>query len=489
MKKPKPQNKNFIQIPVKDADEAAMTLFSFGLKAIETKDAGAAFKAFRSCLNVKPTAHQALYNIALLYALMGNKEGAHSSAREALRMDPNNITYAVTAAEHARKFKRPGEAHQLLQRFLSRLDSMSRHQRVLLQSALAVAKYDLGQIDDALALNDATLKLAPTDTNLILNQALINMLKGNWTDWWKVYEATLSYGKNPRMSQLTMAGSWHGARLDGKRLLIISDQGAGDAIQFARYFPDVKERTGASLIFVVQPNCKSVSRLVPCIDEVVGFGERMHLQHDAYSSLLGVMRVLQVSPENCRRPRHIDVNEALTEMWRRTIDSQNPSRLLKIGLVWAGDPRHGNDHARSMELTQFLPFIKGIRGPKARWYSLQVGDAARGQAIELIKTGQLSPIDIVDLGADIRDYADTAAALKSLDVLVSVDTSIVHTSGCTVGGPKTIVLLSHPMEWRWLLAGDGAPWYDEKIVLLRQKIAQDWTSVIDRMEDELASVQ
>jgi hypothetical protein len=178
-----------------------------------------------------------------------------------------------------------------------------------------------------------------------------------------------------------------------------------------------------------------------------------------------------VSPENCFRPPHIATDQGLDEVWQHKVGQSWDGKSMKVGLVWAGDPRHGNDMARSISLAKFLPHLPV---PGAQFFSFQVGQAA-----EQLKQGDDR---VVELGSEFRNFDDTASALRSMDLLISVDTSVAHLAGCI--GVPTWWLLPLPSEWRHLMSGDISPWY-EKTRLFRETAPRDWDSVLKRVFAEL----
>ena len=275
---------------------------------------------------------------------------------------------------------------------------------------------------------------------------------------------------------MRMSDAWSGQEMEGKSILIISDQGSGDALQFSRYLREVKERGKfGKVIYLLQPDLKDLLNSVDGVDEVVGFGEKMKLDFDAFSSLLGVMRVLQISPENCWRPPHIVTDLKLDELWKYRVDKLWDGVSRKVALVWAGDPKHGNNHSRSLSLQQLLPLT---RTEGIQLFSCQVGAGVNQLVSD--PTGDFSRV--ADLGSDFRQFSDTASALKQMDLLVSCDTSVAHLAGCM--GIQVWILVPVPGEWRWLVDVGTTGWY-KTARLFRQGKPKDWASVIEAVVSEL----
>lgn len=457
--------------------EISNFLFQLGNQFVGIKNAEAAFDCFRYSLDLNPKHQPSVYNIGTLYLLNNNLEGALRMYSEAHRMRPDDTTTAAALAQVYRKLGRMEDSSKILDRLLK--DDPN---NPLVLSMVAIMHYDMGNIAQSLRVNSRVLELTPHDLHSRLNDTLIHMTYGEWADYWKHYEFVLSYQKNERMRARKMTEAWAGQPAPGKRLLVISDQGAGDAIQFSRYIEDAKKLGEFSkTIYYVPPDLKDLLIDANVADEVWAFGERQGstTEYDEFSSLLGIMRVLQVSPENCHREPHIRVNPAHGALWRARLEDDNKFR---VGVVWAGDPKHGNDHARSMKLTQMHSrLISHFENrDDIQFYSLQVGAGYE----QLAKLDGVIEHKINDIGSEFRDYRDTAAALLQMNLLITVDTSICHLAGCL--GVPTWIMISNPPEWRWLLQSGKTPWYSSAR-LFRQERPQDWEPVLDAVRSELTS--
>ncbi len=468
----------FVRIDRRVADEISSFLFALGNEFVSAKNANGAFDCFKYSVDLNPKNHSSVHNLGALYSATGNFEGAYKMFKEATRMDGNNLQAKIALAEVARKIGRVDEAWEILDA-VYKLDP----ENYLAMSAIAILQYDLGRLAEAMEWNSRALEKRPGDLHMVLNRTLINMTYGLWEDNWEYYEYCLSYQKNEKMRNLNMADAWGGQELEGQTLLVISDQGSGDAVQFSRYLAEAKAKGKfAKLIYLVQPDLKSLVERVDGIDMVIGFGERMRVDYDSYSSLLGIMRVLKVSPASCYRPPHIKTEQRLNAVWEARIRAKWDGQSKKVGIVWAGDPRHGNDHARSISLNQFLKILYGFGNyapvDNTQLFSFQVGAG----------TEQLSsaPVDdaweVVELGSEFRSFDDTASALLQMDLLISCDTSVAHLAGCL--GVPTWLLASTPPEWRWLTDVATTEWY-RNMRLYRQSTPKNWDSVFDTILRDL----
>jgi hypothetical protein len=265
---------------------------------------------------------------------------------------------------------------------------------------------------------------------------------------------------------------WDGRPLSGT-LLVHSEQGAGDAIQFVRYLP-IAAGLCDRLLFFCAENLFSIFGGMPGVGDLRGPGSVQVSEFHAYLPLMSLPLVLGTTLETvpCRIPY-------LTPA-PRSIDLGPPpvaNPRLKVGLAWAGSPTHQNDRHRSCRPADLAPLFAL---PDVAYYSVQVGP----QAGELAEPGCWSG-RVVDLGDRLGDYADTAAVLQQLDLLIAVDTSVIHLAGAL--GRPVWGLISARSDWRWLLDREDSPWYPTAR-LFRQSESREYASVLQRVRSELDSL-
>jgi len=264
---------------------------------------------------------------------------------------------------------------------------------------------------------------------------------------------------------------WDGRRLHGT-LLVHSEQGAGDAIQFVRYLPIAAELCDR-LLFFCPEHLFSLFHGMPGVAELRGPGTVRVSEFHAYIPLMSLPLVLGTTLESipCRipyltpAPRSIDLGPT---------PIANPR--LRVGLAWAGSPTHQNDRHRSCRSSDLAPLFAI---PDIAFYSLQLGP----QAAELKEAGIWSG-RLVDLGARLGDYADTAAVIQQLDLLITVDTSVLHLAGAL--GRPAWGMISARSDWRWMLDREDSPWYPS-LRLFRQSRLDDWSEPFGRAADALAT--
>src|SRR5262249_21837801 len=194
---------------------------------------------------------------------------------------------------------------------------------------------------------------------------------------------------------------------------------------------------------------------------------------DVHCAFMSLPRVLGVTLDTLPAPAaYLHADPAAVERWSRRLAGTGSG--LKVGIVWAGNPKHAGDRRRSIALERLAPILDV---PGVRFYSLQVGERAGDFA-------RLPPDKVVDLSSELTSYGETAAALAHLDLLVSVDTSVVHLAGA-LGRPCWVLVPFSP-DWRWLLEREYSPWYPS-LRLFRQPAPGDWDTAIARGAAELAA--
>jgi len=266
---------------------------------------------------------------------------------------------------------------------------------------------------------------------------------------------------------------WDGEPFAGATLLVTRDQGYGDAIAFARYLPAVKAR-GGRVILETAPALAPLFAQLTAIDELRVVDEAtIHADPiDLHIPIWGLPGALRTELDTI--PAAVPYLHPAPERrarWRRVLAG---TARRRIGIVWAGNPDHRNDHHRSCRLDDFAP-LGGIDG--VAWFGLQHGaqGARRG----------CGTLEIEPLGPRIADFADTAAIVRELDLVITVDTAVAHLAGAL--GTPVWTLLPYAPDWRWLRERHDSPWYPT-MRLFRQPRPGDWAAVIAAVGQALQSL-
>jgi hypothetical protein len=259
--------------------------------------------------------------------------------------------------------------------------------------------------------------------------------------------------------------------LAGRTILLHAEQGLGDTLQFVRYAPLVKAR-GGTVVLEVQEPLFSLVATCPGVDRLVALGAPLP-PFDTHAPLLSLPGLLATDLASIPvEVPYLAADPALVEHWKAV---RSPVRWLKVGIAWQGNPRHVNDRHRSLPLARFEPLAR-LEG--VRLLSLQRGPGSEQLAGA---AGWMT----ADLGDALECFRDTAAAIRNLDLVVTVDSAVAHCAGALAA--PVWVLLPYAPDWRWLLGRDDSPWYPT-MRLFRQAAPGDWDGVIDRVRVALAEL-
>jgi Flp pilus assembly protein TadD len=332
------------------------------------------------------------------------------------------------------------------------------------------AGFVLEEVPDTVAAIEAYAAAARADPALVeahVNLGMQLLLAGRLAEGWPEYEWRLRY---PEYSGADLAEKprWRGEFLDGRTILLDAEQGFGDALQFLRYAPLVAARGGRVLVRCAPELAALVAR-VAGVAAVVPRGALLPAFDLScpLPSLPGVLgTTLATVPAEVP---YVRADEARAARWKARYAAAGGS--LNVGLVWASQSQHRTAPDKSLPLAALAP-LAGV--PEARFYSLQKGAAAR----EAPPAG----LGITELGDELLDFSDTAAAVSGLDLVISVDTAVAHLAGAM--GRPTWTLLKAAPDWRWLLGREDCPWYPT-MRLFRQERAGDWGAPVTRLAGAL----
>jgi FKBP-type peptidyl-prolyl cis-trans isomerase 2 len=423
-----------------------------------------AINSYHEAIRLNPTHAEAFYNLGVALQKKGNIDHAVVYYEIAIGLN-QNLTEAHYNLGVA--FKEKGKSDEAVLCF----------QRVIhLNPDHSGAYYNLGgmhvsegKYEEAVQCYHKALELKPDYAEAHWNVALINLLHGQFEEGWKGYEWRWKL-EGISIQRKFSRPQWEGSDISGRTILIYAEQGFGDTIQFIRYAPLITQR-GARVIVECQKELASLISRVKGVDQVIVQGEPLP-DFDVYCPLLSLPLVFNTNIKNIPADiPYIHTDPLLINKWRDKINSDN--KKIKIGLSWSGDPAFKSDTIRSCNLEDFSPLahLESIE-----LYSLQIG-----QASDQIRNSP-GGIHLVDYTDSIHDFADTAAFIANLDLVISVDTAVAHLAGA-LGWPVWIILPFAP-DWRWMLDREDSPWYPT-MKLFRQPLKSDWGSVMHRIEDFL----
>jgi len=327
---------------------------------------------------------------------------------------------------------------------------------------------DQHRVDEALAAYDRAIEMRPRFAEAHVHAAFALLLKGDYPLAWREYEWRWAVPAFAGFAREFPRPVWDGGPLHGRTLLLHAEQGFGDTLQFARY-AGVAARMGARVVLECQPALVRLMRSAAGVDAVVAFGEPLP-PFDFHAPLLSAPRLLGTTLKTVpRNVPYLAAEPALVGKWRKRLAGR-PG--LKVGIAWRGTAERRGNPARACPLAAFAPLIDN---PRLRLFSLQK---------ELPAEDRPLPEAITDLGPELADFADTAAAIAALDVVVSIDTAVAHLAGAL--GQPTLLMLSTAGDWRWLTKRTTSPWYPS-IRVFRQGRPGDWPGVLKKVARALAA--
>jgi len=432
-------------------------------------------EAIASCqraLTLRPDYADAHNHLGLALAQAGQHEAALACFERALALEPNS------AAAH----NNLGRAWQKIGRWTESMASFDR--AIALQPAFAEAHTNRGvslsakaEFEPALTAFGTAIACRADHADAWWAMAVVNLLLGRFEEGWRQYDWRLRCRGFVSPRRELAAPRWTGEPARNQTILVHAEQGLGDTLQFLRYVPLVRKRSGAARILLeCQPELLRLLRTNKRVGvEVAAITKAESAVPpppvDWQIPLLSVpWAVKQIEPLEMSRP-YLRADPKLRTAWRKRLGT---SRILRAGLAWAGSKSHEGDRHRSIEPERLLPLLR-IAG--VRLYSLQV-DARGAWPVGFAKAG------LLDFTGDIADFADTAALLSNLDLLITVDTAAAHLAGAL--GRPVWTLLPFVPDWRWGLDREDTPWYPT-MRLFRQKVAGNWDEVIQRVADELTA--
>ncbi len=436
---------------------------NLGVALQELRKFGEAVDVLKRATQMDPKSSQAWTNLGNALINTGDLDGAIAMGRKAVEVQPdysvahNNLAAALEKKDFLKEaeneYRRACELQPDFAEAWNNLGSVIRRQGDL-RTAMhfwrksVEARYEYGEAHWNLAL--AALQL------------------GEFEEGWQNYEWRFKCDHSRNYWREYPVPRWTGFDLTGKKILLYPEQGFGDVIQFGRFIPEVVARGGTVILqchkelVPLMKACEGVSQVISEHDTPPPF--------DTYLPLLSLPSVLKTTLQTLPvKIPYIRVDPAKREHWKKRIQSE-PGRL-KVGLVYFGRPTP--DPKRSCQFAEFAPLadVEDIT-----YFSLQ-----KGHAVDQLKDAP-PHMKLVNLDPELHDFADTAAALEALDLLISIDTAAAHLAGAI--GVKTWVMIPYACDFRWFINRDDCPWYPG-MRLFRQKKMDDWGEVILRIRDEL----
>ena len=384
---------------------------------------------YKQAINLKPDHARAHSNLGTTLQEQGNTEEAVFHCRQAVTLDPDST-----------------ELHNNLGAILQKQE----------------------MIEEAITSYDMAIELDPDYAEAHLNKSFALLLTGNYKEGWIENEWRLRT-KTHSLRNFNKP-KWDGLPLNGKSILVHAEQGFGDTIQFIRYLPMVKAQ-GGQVIFECHKSLNRLLRNYAGIDKIIERTPEPDIKFDTQLPILSLPGVFGTTQDSIPSTTpYLTADPGLAQLFSLRFGNDND---FKVGIVWAGNADNKKDHIRSCTLEDFNSLLD-IHG--TTFYSLQKGPAS-------VEVDNLpGEMEVINLNDQIKDFADTAAVIANLDLIISVDTAVVHLAGAL--GKPVWNLIHFAPDWRWLLNRDDSPWYPE-MRLFRQTKLNDWTDLFKQVKEAL----
>ena len=468
-----------------------------GIALMELSRFDQALESYAIAISIQPDMVEALNNRGIALHEFGKFEEAMASYDEAIRLKPDyaeaycnrgitlqalmQVEAAIECFEmaihlrpdYAKAYNNLGKIFQGLKQFeramfyIDKALSLEPHFEDAMYNKASLF-FLQNKLDSAIELFDKVIDSKPNYSNAWWNKSLALLAKGNLDFGWPLFEWRYLAVQGLR-KRLFNQPRWSGAEpLIDKVILLYSEQGLGDTIQFCRYTKLVAN-LGARVILEVPKPLTTLLNNLDGVFQLVEQGGDLP-EFDYHCSLMSLPLAFNTNLESIPPPiLFIQSLQSKVDLWQKRLGKKIKPR---IGLVWSGNPEHKNDQNRSVSLTEWIPWL-----PDGYEYiSLQ----------KLLSSKDRIILDenpsIISFANDLNDFVDTSGLVECLDLVISIDTSVAHLSGSL--GKQTWVLLPFAPDWRWMLERTDSPWYPT-IKLYRQPVMDDWTSVFKKIRMDL----
>jgi tetratricopeptide (TPR) repeat protein len=454
---------HFLSLALKVHSRSSDAMSNLGLALDATGRYEEAVSSFQHALQLAPDHPEIIFNLGNVYLKAARVAEALASYEEVLAHDATHVGSLVNRGNALVRLNRP---HEAIASYDAALTLLPAHPQILTNRGHARRRLD--RPVEALADFRAALAAAPQFAEAHFEAGMAYLSLGDFAAGWKEYEWRWKTGAFASHIRQYPAPQWLGDEsVSGKTMLLHAEQGFGDTIQFIRYAP-LLARRGARVVCEVQAELKPLLSQLAEV-EVIARGEPLPA-FDLHCPLLSLPLAFATRLETV--PADIPYLAASAERrdhWCERLPAGRP----RVGFVWSGSSAHKNDGSRSIPLARLAACFAGL---PLRCISLQC--ELRDGDREVL---QNQP-DLIHLGDGIRDFADTAAIISLLDIVVSVDTAAAHLAGAM--GTPVVILLPHAADFRWMRDRANSPWYPTAR-LVRQPAFGDWDSVIAGLQDEL----
>ncbi|MDK9703746.1 MAG: tetratricopeptide repeat protein [Sulfuritalea sp.] len=448
---------------------------NLGVLLTEQKRPDEAEAAYRRAIALVPDHAEAHSNLGVLLRAQERLDEAEAAYRRAIAARPDSARAYSNLGNLLKAQNRLEEAEAAYRRAIATdRDSAEAHY------TLAILLKDQKRVEDAEAAFRRAIACKPDYADARFDLSLLLLRGGRYREGWIDYEARYAPGKAdikvepPSLApgSAPLPPQWTGESLTGKSLLVWPEQGFGDEIQFVRYLPLLKQRGLRHLTLACKPPLRALFAAQGLADRVIGVTDwrpEMAREFDFWCYALSLPLQFATTLKNL--PATIPYLKAAPDSiarWAKRL----PPAALRVGLVWKGRPTHGNDANRSLPSLAVLAPLWSV--PGVAFVSLQKGAGEDEAAAPPVSQ------PLTHLGAEMEDFADSAAILSQLDLLICVDTAAAHLAAA-LGVPCWLLLPDHRTDWRWLEGRVDSPWYPNVMRLFRQNGDRNWDGVVTQI--------
>jgi len=434
----------------------AEAFFALGLRAAQRGDIRDAADHFRRAVKTDPGFTDAHFHLARASRELGELDQTVLSLKSVVNLCPDDSDAWYTLGKTYGTMQDHDRAEECY-RTAFRLNPDD----IRAYNNCGVALQALGRTGDARDCYRAALAIDPDHADSHYNMSLAFLLDGMFEQGWNEFEWRLFTSERRSPFFRNDIPRWKGEDLSGKTLLLTAEQGYGDTLQFVRFVPLI-QNTGARVVLECQRELAPLLNGLAGVDLLIPQGRE--LPHcDYWSPLMSLPHYLRVpSHALADHVPYLHADPFRMALWSKRLESH--PHQLKVGIVRTGNTRHRNDRKRSCSQEAFLPLLQV---PDVMWYDLQRDGPALAAG-----TG----VAVQHVGVGLRDFADTAAVIKRLDLVITVDSALAHLAGA-MGKPVWLFLPFAP-DWRWMLKRTDSLWYPS-MRLFRQPAPDDWGAVLD----------
>jgi hypothetical protein len=442
------------------------SIYARATASAATQDFESAIALYEQAILLEPARAEPHYKLANALKNTGRLETALASYERAIERKP----------DYGHAYCNRGAVQQALGLVGAALASYERAialdaNDVMAHYNRAILLQESSRWTEALSSYDRAIEINPQFADAQYNRSMAQLYLGDFESGWRGYEWRWANARRLGIGEerAFAAPRWTGEEsISGKRILLYSEAGLGDTIQFCRYASECA-RLGATVILEAQAPLQGLLGSLEGISTLISAGDELPA-FDYQCPLLSLPLAFKTSLATVPAPRgYLRADETRVAHWRARLGER---RRPRVGLVWSGNPRNPLDARRSIHLADWLKRLP----PELEYFRLQT------QVREADLAALASSRMVTSFDDALLDFENTAALCACMDVIVTVDTSLAHLAGAL--GHSTWVLLPHTPDFRWLQDRDDSPWYPS-VRLYRQAAAGDWSAVFDRVTADL----